>query len=539
MHRGKQNVIKKLILLCCFCVVSWVQANPVKVSIDANESFQKIRAFGASDAWIIDPLIKKWHKNGRHDKIEHLGKLLFDTEQGIGLTAWRFNIGAGSLEQGKHSQISLDAVKKPYRRAGLLQKLPYGPIDARAQQGQLDFLKLAAKYQVPDLIAFVNSPPVWATKNGLAYPNKTTTSSNLSPSMDKAFADFLVNTITYLRNDLAIPVNFISPVNEPTWDWKNGNQEGSPYNNQELKNIYLTLYQQLKASNLADKVQIEGGEVVEYSAALSDSAYKKYTGKNQAYQGGMNKNGNGVYKNYLEDFLGDQTMRQILGNKLSLHGYFSDASSNRLGKLRDQVWQHAQNVSPGAELWMSEMCILGAPADIRKFRGGRFDGQNMQVALHIARILHRDLTRLNVSAWHWWLAVTAYNYKDGLLKVNADLDADSLITSKTFWTLGHFSRFIRPGFNRIQAAGADNLNGLMVSAYQSANAKTQVIVIINAADTQKSLSLNGIKNTRNKQVSAYITHANANLKKFDIANTRLDQLKIPAESIVTLKLSSH
>ncbi|WP_017446728.1 glycoside hydrolase family 30 protein [Gayadomonas joobiniege] len=524
-----------ILVLLTSCLAQAVSDTPNIIFLDNTKKFQKIRAFGASDAWIIDPLVKKWIKNGRQNKLQQLSQLLFSPDQGIGLTAWRFNLGAGSLEQGEASQIRLDPLGKPYRRAGLLQKLPYGPIDPNAQQGQLYLLKQAAHYKVPDLIAFVNSPPVWATKNGLAFPDRDTQSSNLNPEMQSAYVDFLINAIQYLRQELSVPINFISPVNEPTWEWKNGNQEGSPFNNQELKSLYLELYQKLKHLNLSSQVQIEGGEVVEYAAALSDQTFQQFNGNSDVYQGGMNKNGKGLYKNYIQDFLGDPAMRTVLGNKLSLHGYFSDAASERLGPLRDQVWQHAQTVSPGAELWMSEMCILGGPADIRKFRGRKFDGQNMQNALHIARIMHRDLTRLNVSAWHWWLAVTAYDYKDGLLKVNAELDADSLITSKTFWALGQYSRFIRPGYYRIETTGADDLNGLMASAYQSPTGHKQVVVIINAAPESKQLKLMGITQPQHKNVSVYLTNQTFNLAK-QTDSINFNQFMVPANSITTVTI---
>jgi len=67
---------------------------------------------------------------------------------------------------------------------------------------------------------------------------------------------------------------------------------------------------------------------------------------------------------------------------------------------------------------MSEFCILGDPGDIRKFDGPGYDVNDMELALHTARVIHRDMTRLNVAAWFWWPAVKPYDYKDGLLKIN-------------------------------------------------------------------------------------------------------------------------
>lgn len=79
--------------------------------------YQTIDNFGASDAWTIDPLIRKWREESHDKQIEYLADLLFDTEKGIGLSAWRFNLGAVSYEQGNESQTM---PVKYYRRALLL-----------------------------------------------------------------------------------------------------------------------------------------------------------------------------------------------------------------------------------------------------------------------------------------------------------------------------------------------------------------------------------------------------------------------------------
>lgn len=79
------------------------------VSLDPNTTFQTIESFGASDAWSIQFVGKNWPDS----KKEAIAQLLFSTEmdessnpKGIGLTAWRFNIGGGSAEQGSASNIS-------------------------------------------------------------------------------------------------------------------------------------------------------------------------------------------------------------------------------------------------------------------------------------------------------------------------------------------------------------------------------------------------------------------------------------------------
>jgi hypothetical protein len=116
---------------------------PVELKIDLNDKKQTIQNLGASDAWNTDQIGKYWPL----DKKEKLAELLFSDEKdnsgnplGIGLSAWRFNIGAGTVEQGNASRIS-DAQR---RTEGFLNSdgISY---DWDKQAGQQWFLKEASK----------------------------------------------------------------------------------------------------------------------------------------------------------------------------------------------------------------------------------------------------------------------------------------------------------------------------------------------------------------------------------------------------------
>lgn len=77
-------------------------------TIQTSQPRQTIRHFGASDAWSMQ-FIGLWDDEKEQEKI---ADWLFSTENdsngqplGIGLSIWRFNLGAGSAEQGSASQI--------------------------------------------------------------------------------------------------------------------------------------------------------------------------------------------------------------------------------------------------------------------------------------------------------------------------------------------------------------------------------------------------------------------------------------------------
>jgi O-glycosyl hydrolase len=519
-----------LLLLFAFSVMPPVGAQAqITLNIDYAAEYQEIDNFGASDAWSIQPAVTRWLNESDEAAIDRLADYLFSTETGIGLSAWRFNIGAGSAEQGRASRIP-----DRFRRAELLMPAPDALIDRTKQQGQIRFLQEAHERRVVDFVAFANSPPVWATKNGLSHPGdgRGIGSSNLNPNRREDFAKFLVAVVKYLRGpSVGVPVNYVSPINEPTWDWEGQTQEGNRYNMADLKSLYREVERALVQADLDKEVQIDGPEAVEYTAALGDLYKRRFDGT--VYAAGMNSRNLGLFRNYIDELLGDPEMRRILHNKISLHGYFSEAWADRLGKLRDLTRENVHDASPGAKIWMSELCILGGAGDVRSFEGRGFDVDDMEFAIHVARILHRDLVRLNVSAWHWWLALTPYNYKDGLLKIARSLDARSLQPSKLLWTVGNFSRFIRPGYRRIGIADIDDVNGVMASAYKSPDDSRIVIVIVNAGQnaTRASLAIEGLPQQMSiTKLDSYTTDAENDLARSTVGK----QFSIPSRSTVTL-----
>jgi O-glycosyl hydrolase len=503
------------------------------LQIDPRKTFQTIDGFGASDAWAINPMVKKWIRESNDRSIDKVADLLFSTQNGIGLSAWRFNIGAGSTQQGADGLIP-----DPLRRAELFITKPFGSVDESQHIGQVRLLREAHRRGVTDFIAFANSPPYWATKNGLTHPNdgKNVGSSNLDPNHRLAFAKSLVDAVTYLRGDrVGVPVNYLSPLNEPTWDWQGKTQEGCPYNIEDIKELYRSVHAQLIEAGISNYVHVDGPESVEYTAALSDA--NKIAFDKKIYQGGMHSKNVGRYRNYIDEFLGDPEMCSLLQNKISMHGYFSDAWPDRLGKLRDITFMNVKQVSPNAKIWMSEFCILGDPGKARSFGGPSYDANDMEFAIHLATVMHRDLTRLNVSAWHWWLAITPYEYKDGLLKVSPSLDSDSIEPTKAFWAFGNFSRFVRPGFTRVQVTNPDELDGLMVSVYKSSDASTIALVIVNGARVEKSLTFelegSGLRLDR-KTIQVFTTDQNHDLQIASMS----EELSVSPRSITTVVIGA-
>jgi len=528
-----KNLISSVLLLASVTTMLGCDfsASETSLRIAYDQAHQEIDGFGASDAWSIDPTIGKWMREQDQAAIDRLADRLFSVDHGIGLSAWRFNIGAGSAEQGEASRIP-----DRMRRAQLLITNPGGEIDGSKQLGQIRLLQEAYERGVTQYVAFANSPPHWATKNGLTHPGDGAGigSTNLDPERLDHFAEFLVDVVAYLRSDaVGVPVNYLSPINEPTWEWQGQSQEANRYNMDEVAAVYRRVAESLRKAGLGHEVEVDGAEVVEYAAALSDAHKVEFDGS--VFDGGMNGKGHGSYKNYIDELLGDPELRDVLHNKISLHAYWSEANADRLGKLRDLLRENLRSVSPDAKVWMSEFCILGDAGDVRSFDGHGFEVGDLDYALHVARVIHRDLTRLDASAWFWWLALTPYDYKDGLLKIDPSLDSESLQESKLMWTLGNFSRFVRPGFHRVELPGVDDLNGTMASAYKAPDDSRLVVIAINAGATpeQVSLDITGLPGAMAVEtIDIYVTDAAHDLA-LTASETTATSFALPARSTTT------
>ncbi|MGO4369573.1 glycoside hydrolase [Paenibacillus sp. MCAF20] len=180
----------------------------VSAIIDGSVRYQTIDNFGASDAWSMEPLGKHWTEENKNQ----VADLLFSREKGIGLSAWRFNIGAGS------SETDQSIIPDPWRRSEAFKSSETGDYDWSKQAGQQWFLQAAKDRGVNTLIAFANSPPVWMTKNGHAQPDPDVGSTNLKDDYEDEFATYLVDVLEHFKQE-GLEFQYISPINEPTWDW--------------------------------------------------------------------------------------------------------------------------------------------------------------------------------------------------------------------------------------------------------------------------------------------------------------------------------
>lgn len=488
------------------------------LAVDLSKIQQTIHSFGASDGWTCK-FIGKWadltRKNKVADMLFSMDTLVDGTPKGIGLSLWRMNIGAGSFEQGDTSQIGTD-----WRREECFLNAD-GTYNWDKEAGGRWFLQAARQRGVKYSLGFALSPPVWMTKNVRAFNSSGTTSFNIADGRMGDYADFLAQVAAHLQFD------YISPVNEPQWTWgaaSGASQEGSQAQNSEIADMVKALSGKLSALAPASKVVVgEAGQL--------DFLY------------GRNNDGRG---DQINQFFSPSSSNYIgnLSNTLhaiSAHSYYTTCPDDNLVNIRQQVAARMKQVDPSLEVWQSEFGILG---NICNVYNGSPRTTNIDYGLYVAKTIHHDLTVAGVTSWQWWLAVSPYNYSDGLVYINdpsGNINVDNckqdgtVLDSKQLWSMGNYSRFIRPGMKRVAATiqGLDNpvtaAGSLMVSAYKDETAKKLVMVVVNVTTQQATLQLSGVNGVT--RLDEYLTDNSNSLKR---TQTSPGSIVIAPKAIVTL-----
>lgn len=471
----------------------------IKLTVDASRTFQTIDNFGASDAWSCQ-FVGLWpdeKRNAIADWLFSMDTLQDGSPKGIGLSAWRFNFGAGSAQQGDGSGI-----KDEWRRAESFLNADNG-YNWNRQAGQLWFLQAARQRGLKEFIGFYNSPPVQYTRNGKAYASNKV--CNIDSKNYQQFANYITTTLKTIKQNTGIDFNYLSPVNEPQWDWSDGGQEGSPYYNSDISALIKSISSALQENQLSTKILLpESGEY-----------YYLYEDRDKP---GKGKQVDAFFNETSPDYIGNLSH---VSKIVAAHSYFTSSPFDEAVKIRQQVNSNISKFN-GLKFWQSEYCILGDNSgDIK----GEGKDLGINPALYVAKLIYNDLVHANATAWQWWLAVSPYDYKDGLVYIDMNKTDGKYYSSKLMWALGNYSRFIRPGMKRVETKLSSS--EIYTSAYIDETKKHLVIVAVNESSQPKKLNYDNLS----KPVELYITTATQDLTKSISAS---DNIVLPPKSVVTI-----
>ena len=509
--------------ICGISIASGWSQSAVHYQIDKTKPLQKMEYFSASDAWSMQ-FIGLWPQEKQNQVADWLFSMENDKNgqpKGIGLSLWRFNIGAGSAEQGEASQIGT-----PWTRAECFLQSD-GTYNWNKQQGQRNFLKLAKERGVTRFLAFLNSPPVYFTQNGLATNTGRGGTANLKEDSYEKYVQFLADVVEGVKKKDGIQFNYICAFNEPDghWNWTGPKQEGCPATNREIARTIRLLSKEF--INRKIDTQIMLNESSDYRCMFRTHQ----TDWQRGYQ--------------IQAFFSPDSVNTYLGDlpnvpRLMLgHSYWTNTPLSDLRDIRCQLRDTLDKYK--VDFWQTETCIMGNDEEIGG--GGGFD-RTMKTALYVARIIHHDIVYAGAKSWQWWRAIGG-DYKDGLIReyTNDDFKDGRVEDSKLLWVLGNYSRFIRPGAVRMSVEAMDESGrsiregdteqtGLMCSAYRNAN-KQWVMVVINYANEDRTFVF-GVNDSKVKSWRGYRTSDKPGENLLPVGKLKKDQsVIVPARSVVT------
>ncbi len=503
-----------------------VEASEIqKIIFDFKSERQTIHSFGASDCWRTQYIGKNWPL----EKREKIADLLFSSEydewgnpKGIGLSLWRFNIGSGSHEAGEKSGVT-----SLWRRTECFLDNK-GNWNWDKQEGQRWMLEAARKRGVKYSLGFSITAPYFMTKNGMARASEKNKYANIRKDAYDDYASFMAEVSDKLGFD------YLSPINEPQWEWVGSGQEGMQATNEECSRLIHLLDKEISKRNSKTKIVFGEAGDIRY-------LYRSGTGKpdrdNQIKEI-FSKNGKYSISNL-----------KSVGHVVSGHSYWSTWPVDTMIKTRKELNGEIRENLPDYTYWQTEYCPMEKNNDNPNGGGGR--DLTMNTALYVARVIHYDLTVANASSWQWWTAFSEWNYKDGLIFVDdgilssgASRGDENMIetckndgtfrTSKLLWALGNYSFFVRPGMIRISEKTLVSNSGLLASAYVDLNSNNLSIVLINNSPVIQHVDMSFVSVPRKfntKRFKMYETSERCDLQyKGETGN----HFSIPPYSIITL-----
>lgn len=451
-----------------------------EIRINPAKQYQSFEGLGASAAWWAQ-LVGGWnHIDPASGKAvrDRISELLYSKDKGIGLRTYRYNLGGGSVESGKGS------FPNPLRRAECFYD-ENGNYDWNKDKNAVYMLRQAVKDGADEVIFFVNSPPERLTKNGMAHCSKPGR-ENLHKKNYRAFAKYCLDVTEHFINE-GLPIKYLSPVNEPLWVWTGG-QEGCHYRPRSVRKVFEVFAEELSKRESLKALKLSGAE---------------------------NGDIRWFNKSYTRQLLKYSKVRKFLDG-VDVHSYCLPAPlpflNNRVGYLK-RFRRFMDRHYPTVPVKMSEWTHM---------QGGRDKG--MDSALEMARVMHEDISILNVVSWQHWIAVSEVDYCDGLIYIN--LNDKSFEMTKRYYATGNFSLFIKPGSVRIDICSDDT--ALRLLAFKNADEIT--VIIINPTGDEKKISLKD----EGFAASLYVTDDEKDLAEVPVSS--LTDIRISPRSVNTLVL---
>jgi O-glycosyl hydrolase len=425
------------------------------VNINYNEYHQEIDGFGGSNAWVWPPKYT--------DTTEDLIKLLYSKTEGMGFTILRNRIPfrerlAGDentnlndnfilLKSDKNYDYTVNAdgtktfnlnweswdlsntrnLIKHIMELGkdgpenlVIMSTPWTPPNNRVTRWKEDITGLDNKYNG---VIDWSKPEIWGRLKKDKYND---------------YADLLADYAKNFETRMGAPLAILSVQNEPNWKV-------------EYESAYWS------GTDIRDFLKIIGQRFPQKGVVPGKDGLKIMAPEYENFD----VNFHAMIKPSLDDPVSERILTHI-----ALHQYngANDPSTRAGSKIIPGI------IESGKRFWQTE--VSGTGTNIPK-------GTGIDNALYYARMIHFDLTFAQTNAFlYWWLWTnsTSDDFPGSLIKV----DGDEITAALRLYAMGQFSRFIRPGWYRIDCDTSPG-NRLFTSAYR--NPKTDEIAIVTVNDS--------------------------------------------------------
>jgi len=463
----KRFLIPFIFTVMIFASFSCGTANVEKlnksINIRYNEDRQIIDGFGGSNAWTRLP--------SDPETAENVVKLLFSRTEGVGFTILRTRIPFRerlegdtdpSLNDGfvvRKNDNNYDYTVNPNGTKTF--NLNWNNWDLSSTRNLIEQIK-ALGGQGPEKLTIMSAP--WTVPNNRvtrwkeditgvnARTNYTMNWSlpdrwgRLRRDKYNDYADLLADYVLNYESKMGAPLSILSIQNEPNW---NASWETTFWNGADLRDFIATISKRFPMKGISagnDGINIMMPEFENF-----------------------NVNFNEMIKPSLDNPESEKIITHI-----ALHQYNGTGdSSSRAGSR-----EFPEIIESGKRFWQTE--VSGSGSALPK-------GPGINNALFYARMIHWDMALAQTNAFlYWWLWTNSRNddFPGALIKV----DDDEIIAAARLYAMGQYSRFIRPGWRRIECDISPR-GGVYSSSYKNPNSKEIAIVIINETITPFSIQL--------------------------------------------------
>jgi O-glycosyl hydrolase len=436
------------------------------VTIALTDTRQTIDGFGGSDAWKNDTT---------KSDFDTVVKKLYGKTDGIGFTILRNRIPfrerlSGDKEPSWNDGFVVRNDDNTYQTTANSNgtktfTLNWNNWDIAATKTLI--AKIKALADTPESLKLMSTPwtppnnSVTQWKAGVSNWREPDVGGSLKPTHYEDYADLLADYALGFKSKMGADLTILSLQNEPHASY---GYEGCIWNGDQFKTFAAVLGARFKLKGVQTGLGIMAAEDENMKEELVVAS--------------------------LRDPLAESVLTHV-----AAHQYEANWAGDE-GQWGAEPFP--ETAAKGKIIWETEMGQTNTGRGIP-------NTNDITNGLAYAKMIHHDMTLTETSAWlYWWLWQYSDSQSDALIYV----DNGTITYAKRYYTIGQFSKFVRPGYTRVGATTSPATN-VYTSAYKKDS--NIVIVLINSGSSSQDVTLSGV--TLGSGAKIYRTSATEDLQE--------------------------